>query len=87
MPFLAFGVKILPDAKEEAEANKIPIFDQPIIYNLIDAYIEWARNKRESKNEAEFDALIKPGRSRFCQIAFSIGLNHWLSVWKFWAAD
>jgi translation initiation factor 5B len=59
---LAFGVKILPDAKEEAENNKIPIFDQPIIYNLIDSYIEWARNKRESKHEVEFDALTKPGK-------------------------
>jgi translation initiation factor 5B len=59
---LAFGVKVLPDAHEEAENNKIPIFDQPIIYNLIDAYIEWAKNKRESKHEAEFDALTKPGK-------------------------
>jgi translation initiation factor 5B len=59
---LAFGVKTLPDAEEEATANKIPIFNQPIIYNLIDAYLQWARNKRESKSEAEFDALVKPGK-------------------------
>ncbi len=59
---LAFGVKTLPDAQEEATANNIPIFNQPIIYNLIDAYIQWAKNKRESKSEAEFDALVKPGK-------------------------
>ncbi len=59
---LAFGVKTLPDAQKEAEANGIPIFNQPIIYNLIDAYVEWAREKRESKSEAEFEALIKPGK-------------------------
>jgi len=59
---LAFGVKTLPDAQQEAEANGIPIFNQPIIYNLIDAYVEWAREKRESKSEAEFEALIKPGK-------------------------
>jgi translation initiation factor 5B len=59
---LAFGVKTLPDAQQEAEANGIPIFNQPIIYNLIDAYVEWAREKRESKSESEFEALIKPGK-------------------------
>jgi translation initiation factor 5B len=59
---LAFGVKTLPDAEEEAAANGIPIFNQPIIYNLIDAYLEWVRNKREAKSEAEFQALIKPGK-------------------------
>jgi translation initiation factor 5B len=59
---LAFGVKTLPDAAEEATANGIPIFNQPIIYNLIDAYLQWAKNKRETKSEAEFEALVKPGK-------------------------
>jgi translation initiation factor 5B len=59
---LAFGVKTLPDAEEEAAANGIPIFNQPIIYNLIDAYLEWAKNKREAKSRAEFEAFIKPGK-------------------------
>jgi translation initiation factor 5B len=59
---LAFGVKTLPDAEEEAAANNIPIFKDPIIYNLIDAYLEWAKNKREAKSEQEFEALVKPGK-------------------------
>jgi len=59
---LAFGVKTLPDAQEEAAANSIPIFNQPIIYNLIEEYLQWAKDKRESKSEAEFDALVKPGK-------------------------
>ena len=59
---LAFGVKTLPDAQEEATANSIPIFNQPIIYNLIDEYLQWAKNKRETKSEAEFEALVKPGK-------------------------
>lgn len=59
---LAFGVKTLPDAEEEATANGIPIFREPIIYNLINNYLEWVRNKREAKSEAEFEALVKPGK-------------------------
>ncbi len=59
---LAFGVKVLPDAEIEAEANGVKIFKDPIIYNLIDNYMAWAKNKRESKSEEEFDALVKPGK-------------------------
>jgi translation initiation factor 5B len=59
---LAFGVKTLPDAEEEAAASNVPIFKEPIIYNLIDAYLEWAKNKREAKSEQEFEALVKPGK-------------------------
>jgi translation initiation factor 5B len=59
---LAFGVKTLPDAADEAASNNIPIFNQPIIYNLIEAYLQWAKNKRETKSEQEFDALVKPGK-------------------------
>jgi len=59
---LAFGVKILPDAEEEAAASDVKIFKEPIIYNLIDNYLEWLRLKRESRIEQEFEKLIKPGK-------------------------
>ena len=59
---LAFGVRVLPDAEIEAEASGVKIFKDPIIYNLIDNYLEWAKNKREAKSEAEFEALVKPGK-------------------------
>jgi translation initiation factor 5B len=59
---LAFGVKTLPDAEIEAAACNIPIFKEPIVYNLIDNYLEWVRSKKEAKSEAEFDALTKPGK-------------------------
>jgi len=59
---LAFGVKLLPDAEIEAAANNVPIFKEPIIYNLVDNYLTWVKNKREAKSEAEFDALVKPGK-------------------------
>jgi translation initiation factor 5B len=59
---LAFGVKTLPDAEMEAAASGVQIFKEPIIYNLIDKYLEWVKNKREAKSEQEFEALIKPGK-------------------------
>ncbi len=59
---LVFGVKVLPDAEAEADANGIKIFRDPIVYNLIDNYLNWVKEKREAKSEAEFEALIKPGK-------------------------
>jgi translation initiation factor 5B len=59
---LAFGVKILPDAEEEAVASDVQIFKEPIIYNLIDNYLEWLRSKREARIEQEFERLVKPGK-------------------------
>ncbi len=59
---LAFGVKVLPDAEAEAETTSIKIFRDPIIYNLIDNYTAWVKEKKEAKSEAEFEALVKPGK-------------------------
>jgi translation initiation factor 5B len=59
---LAFGVKILPDAEEEAANRCVQIFKEPIIYNLIDKYLEWLKMKREAKIELEFEKLVKPGK-------------------------
>jgi len=61
---LAFNVKILPDAEEEAKNRGIPIFQDNIIYNLVDSYTEWLRNEREAKIRVEFDRLVKPGKIR-----------------------
>ncbi|MCW4046699.1 MAG: translation initiation factor IF-2 [Candidatus Bathyarchaeota archaeon] len=61
---LAFGVRILPDAEEEAAAAGVQIFREPIIYNLIDKYLEWLRSQREAKLAQEFEKLVKPGKIR-----------------------
>ena len=61
---LAFGVKILPDADEEASKSNIKIFQEQIIYNLIDNYLEWLKFKSEAKIEQEFEKLVKPGKIR-----------------------
>ncbi len=59
---LAFNVKILPDAEKEAQDQKVPIFWNDIIYNLMDEYIRWADEEREAKARKEFDTLVKPSK-------------------------
>lgn len=59
---LAFNVKILPDAEKEARDQKVPIFWNDIIYNLMDEYVRWVEEEREAKERKEFDTLVKPGK-------------------------
>jgi translation initiation factor 5B len=59
---LAFNVKPLPDAEREAGDQRIPIFRNDIIYNLMDEYVKWMESEREAKARKEFEALVKPGK-------------------------
>jgi len=59
---LAFNVKTLPDAAEEAEDRGVHIFQHNIIYHLIDEYLEWMKSEKEALLKEEFDRLVKPGK-------------------------
>jgi len=59
---LAFNVKTLSDAEEEAKDRRIPIFTHNIIYHLIDDYTLWMKSEREAGIQREFGELIKPGK-------------------------
>jgi translation initiation factor 5B len=59
---LVFNVKILPDAEREARNQKIKIFWNDIIYNLMDEYIRWMEEEKEAKARKEFETLIQPGK-------------------------
>jgi len=64
---LAFNVKVLPDAEEEAKNRSIKIFHENIIYRLVDDYLLWLRTKQEAELEKEFETLIKPGKIRILE--------------------
>jgi len=59
---LAFNVKVLPDAEEEANTRKIPIFRHNVIYHLTDDYVRWMTEQREALIKREFDRLVKPAK-------------------------
>ena len=52
---LAFNVKILPDAEEEAKAASIPIFKSDIIYHMLEDYLRWSEEQRAAGVKAELD--------------------------------
>ncbi len=61
---LAFNVKILPDAQEEAKDRKVKIFQRNIIYHLIDDYTQWLKGEQEVRLLKEFDKLLKPAKMK-----------------------
>jgi translation initiation factor 5B len=61
---LAFNVRVLPDAEEEASNAGIKIFKAEIIYHLIDDYVRWSKEQRAAGMKAELDSLIRPGLVR-----------------------
>jgi len=59
---LAFNVKVLPDAQEEAKNKGVQIFQANIIYHLIENYTGWMRSEQEARMAKEFEKLIRPGK-------------------------
>jgi translation initiation factor 5B len=64
---LAFNVKVLPDAEIEAKDREIPIFNQNIIYHVIEDYTKWLQSEQETRLQKEYDKIIKPGKIRIMQ--------------------
>jgi translation initiation factor 5B len=61
---LAFNVKILPDAEEEAKISGIPIFRSDIIYHMIEDYIRWSDEQRAAGVKAELEILVRPCKAK-----------------------
>ena len=59
---LAFNVKILPDAQEEAKAREVPIFLNNIVYHLVEEYRAWTETEQKAQVQKELNALILPGK-------------------------
>ena len=64
---LAFNVKVLPDAEEEATIKNVQVFKEKVIYHLIDNYLSWLKSQREAKIEQQFDTLVKPAKIRILE--------------------
>ncbi len=54
---IAFNVKILQDAQEEAEASHIRIFHDQVIYSLLDNYLNWVQEDTANEENAILQEL------------------------------
>lgn len=62
---LAFNVKVLPDAKEESDDHHIKIFEDKIIYSLIDNYTAWVDEDSAHEEDAIFSELTPIAKFTF----------------------
>ena len=62
---LAFNVKILPDAKDESEDSHIKIFENKVIYSLIDNYNAWVEEDSANEEDAIFSELTTISKFTF----------------------
>ena len=62
---LAFNVKVLPDAKEEFETNHIKVFEDKVIYSLIDSYNAWVEEDTANEEDAVFSELTPIAKFTF----------------------
>ncbi|MFQ5782410.1 MAG: translation initiation factor IF-2 [Nitrosopumilus sp.] len=62
---LAFNVKVLPDAKEESETSHIKVFEDKVIYSLIDNYNAWVEEDTAHEEDAIFAELTPISKFTF----------------------
>ncbi len=62
---LAFNVKTLPDALDEAEDNHIRIFNDKVIYSLTDNYTAWVEDDTLHEEDAIFAELTPIAKFTF----------------------
>jgi len=61
---LAFNVRLMPEAVEEARRRNVPVFQGKIIYRLIEEFLEWRRLEKQREASMQLEQIILPGRIR-----------------------
>lgn len=54
---LAFSVKPLPDAEQEAFDSNVKVFQDQIIYSLIDNYLNWVEQEQNQEQKSGLEAI------------------------------
>ena len=62
---LAFNVKVSPEAQTEAENYHVRIFDDKVIYSLIDTYSQWVDDDSADLENSMFAELTPIGKFTF----------------------
>ena len=61
----SFNVKILPEAKEELENTNVTIFNEDVIYTIIENYDEWLSKKKAELERDRRKEYTHPGMIKF----------------------
>ncbi len=62
---LAFNTRILPDAREEADLHHVRIFENRVIYDLLDSYTKWVGEDSANVEDSIFAELTPISKFTF----------------------
>ncbi len=61
----AFNIKILPEAKDELANSDITIFNEDVIYTILENYDEWVQKKKAQIEKERREEYTHPGMVKF----------------------
>ena len=61
---LGFNVDVLPDAERELEQSEVTLFDDDVIYQLVEDYEEHVEEMQRAQQETILDKIVRPARFR-----------------------
>ena len=64
---LAFNVRVLPDAHEEAETGHVRTFEGRVIYSLVEEYNKWAADDAANEEDAVFSEITPVAKFEFLE--------------------
>ncbi|MFC7069443.1 translation initiation factor IF-2 [Halobaculum lipolyticum] len=64
---LGFNVDVLADAEEALERTGVRLFDDDVIYQLVEEYEEYVEELERAQQETVLDKITKPARFRILQ--------------------
>lgn len=67
---LSFNAATLPDAKELADKEKVPIFTNDVIYRLLEDYQAWVIQIQEAERLQLLEGLARPAKVRLLPYVF-----------------
>ncbi|PAV06880.1 translation initiation factor IF-2 [Methanosphaera cuniculi] len=61
---VGFNVNILPSAEEELNNQEIKVFQDKVIYQLTEDYLDWVNTAKERQKEQRLASIIRPSKIR-----------------------
>ena len=59
---IAFNVSVNPNSLEDLNNSDVTLFEGDVIYQILEEYEEWIKQKQEAKKKAVYDGIIKPAK-------------------------
>ena len=59
---IAFNVDVHPNSEEDLNNSEVKLFSGDVIYQILEEYEEWVKQKQEDKKKSFYDAIIKPAK-------------------------